>query len=85
MDNIEDYLHDFGYLMQKTFFEYKEEEFFQLNREDNCVKNNLKRNVSFWEEIGASEFILDIIKTGYKRFLFMRRQSRLFMLIIVLR
>ena len=30
------------------------------------VKGSLKRNVAFWEHIGASRFILDTILYGYK-------------------
>ena len=30
------------------------------------VKGSLKRNVAFWEHIGASPFIRDTIASGYK-------------------
>ena len=49
--------------MQQTFFEIKEEEFFN-DQSSVCIKGSLKRNVKFWEEIGASEFILETIKIG---------------------
>ena len=30
------------------------------------VKNRLKTSLSFWKNINTSEFIIDIIKSGYK-------------------
>ena len=30
------------------------------------VKGRLKRNVNFWKDIGANDFILDTIENGYK-------------------
>lgn len=51
--------------MQSRYFEYMEEDMF--NSIDNTsLKGNLRRNFAFWKEMGASEFVLDIIKTGYK-------------------
>ena len=47
--------------MQQTFFEIKEADLLN-NQSSDCIKGSLKRNVIFWEEIGASEFILETIK-----------------------
>ena len=30
------------------------------------VKGSLRRNISFWDDIGATEFILSIIQDGYR-------------------
>ena len=30
------------------------------------VKSSLRRNISFWHAIGAPEFILSVIKDGYR-------------------
>ena len=30
------------------------------------IKGSLKRHITYWENIGASAFILDIISSGYK-------------------
>ena len=32
----------------------------------NSIKGNLKRNFAFWEQIGSSRPILDVIESGYK-------------------
>lgn len=31
-----------------------------------CVKGNLRKHQKFWEDIGASIFILNIIQAGYR-------------------
>ena len=31
-----------------------------------CVKGNLRKHLNFWEDIGASIFILNIIQAGYR-------------------
>ena len=46
------------------FSKLKKEEF--LNSQSSfCIKGSLKRDVKFWEEIGAPEFILETIKNVY--------------------
>lgn len=66
IENTTEHFQEYGSFMQKRFFEIKEEEFSLKNKDVTCVKGNLKRNISFWEEIGASDFIIDVIKNGYK-------------------
>ena len=44
----------------KTFFEY------ETGVSDINVKGRLKQSFDFWENIGTSSFILDVIKYGYK-------------------
>ena len=44
----------------KDYFEYQEGE------KDIIVRGRLKENLEFWESIGANNFILDAIKSGYK-------------------
>ena len=61
---IDDFLHENGFYMQQTFFEIGEEEILR-NQQSDCVKGNLKRHIKFWEEIGASDFILETIRNGY--------------------
>ena len=56
--------HDEELISQARYFDIKEEEFF--NKGLATVKGNLKRNISFWEEIGSSAYIIDVIKNGYK-------------------
>ena len=65
--NIEcifDYFQDSGLYMKQTFFEIREEDILK-NLSSGCLKGNLKRHFKFWEEIGASDFVLDTIKHGY--------------------
>ena len=41
----------------------------ELREEDvkgECLADRLRRNIQYWEGIGSSDFVLDIIKTGYK-------------------
>ena len=33
---------------------------------ENRTKGALRRSINAWEQMGASEFILDVIKDGYK-------------------
>ena len=65
IENLEDYLNDHSDLMQSLYLEYIEEETFNSNI-DNNIKGSLRKNFSFWKEIRTSQFVLDIIKTGYK-------------------
>ena len=30
------------------------------------VKGRLKQNVKFWNDIGSSDFVIDVIENGYK-------------------
>ena len=39
---------------------------FEACEQITCVKGRLKEHVKFWEEIGANEYILSVIKNGYK-------------------
>jgi len=32
------------------------------------VKGNLKKHLKFWEEVGTSKFILDVIDSGFEMF-----------------
>jgi hypothetical protein len=43
-----------------TFYEY------EFGISDIIVKGRLKKSVEFWERIGTSIFILDVMKEGYK-------------------
>jgi hypothetical protein len=43
-----------------SFYEY------EFGISDVNVKERLKKSVEFWEQIGTSKFILDVIKEGYK-------------------
>lgn len=43
-----------------TFYEY------ESGISDINVKDRLKNSISFWQNIGTSEFILDVIQNGYK-------------------
>ena len=43
-----------------TFYEYV------FGISDINVKGQLKKSVEFWEQIGTSKFILEVIKEGYK-------------------
>ena len=42
-----------------------EEQWLELNDSSVVVKGRLRKNVKFWEKIGASKWILDIISKGY--------------------
>ena len=66
IENFEEYLNNYGDLMQSRYFEYMEEDLFNSSIDNISIKGSLRKNFSFWKEIGASEFVLDIIKTGYK-------------------
>ena len=46
--------------LTNDYFEYEQ------GQGDILVKHRLKDNYEFWAKIGASEFVLDIIKRGYK-------------------
>ncbi len=39
---------------------------YEMNNSDINVKGRLKRSVIFWEKINTSDYILDVIKHGYK-------------------
>ena len=56
--------HDEKLISQVRYFDIKEEVFF--NKDLATVKGNLKRNISFWEEIDSSAYIIDVIKHGFK-------------------
>ena len=43
-----------------NFYEYEQ------GQKSIIVKGRLKKHVKFWQDIGASEFILDVINSGYK-------------------
>ena len=50
-------------------FEYSKQEFELENDTQSWginVKGNLKKNLSYWESIGANETVKNIIKEGYK-------------------
>ena len=46
------------------YFEYKEEE--ACSKSVGNIKGSLKKNIEFWRNIGASEFVLSTIEFGYK-------------------
>ena len=52
------------FICNNFFSKLKKEEFFN-SQSSFCIKGSLKRDVKFWEEIGASEFILETIKNVY--------------------
>lgn len=58
------------YLCSKEFFEMQELDFEKSKVLNGNVKGRLKKNVSFWEKIGANEYILDTLRNGYKLPLF---------------
>lgn len=61
IENFEEYLNNYGDLMQSRYFEYMEEDLFNSSIDNISIKGSLRKNFSFWKEIGASEFVLDII------------------------
>ena len=48
------------------FFKQAELSYFNPELDSDCVKGRLGKRWKFWEQIGANEFILDMIKHGYK-------------------
>ena len=59
--------------MKARYFEYMEEDLTYKSSSLLGIKGSLKRNITFWENIGASAFILDIISYGFKGALAIRR------------
>jgi len=51
----------------KTFFEYQEHEFESRSREAEhvSVKGRLKKQIDYWKNIGASDFVVSVIEKGY--------------------
>ena len=52
--------------MKARYFEYMEEDLTNKGSSLLGIKGSLKRNITFWENIGASALILDIISYGFK-------------------
>ena len=54
--------------MRYNFFYFSKGEFETASSSSSChsVRGRLKSHISFWERLGASEFILSTIRDGYK-------------------
>ena len=66
LENFEGHLENYGKLMKSRYFEFMEEDLTYKSSSLLGIKGSLKRHITYWENIGASAFILDIISSGYK-------------------
>ena len=66
LEYFEGHLENYGELMKSRYFEFMEEDLTYKSSSLLGIKGSLKRHITYWENIGASAFILDIISSGYK-------------------
>ena len=66
LEYFEGHLENYGNLMKSRYFEFMEEDLTYKISSLLGIKGSLKRHITYWENIGASAFILDIISSGYK-------------------
>ena len=69
---------DFDHISLDSYFAEYFEDSSQV-----IVKGRLKANISFWQSIGASKFILDTLSFGYKIPTDFHRNLQVFFLIII--
>ena len=66
LEYFEGHLENYSELMKSRYFEFMEEDLTYKSSSLLRIKGSLKRHITYWENIGASAFILDIISSGYK-------------------
>ena len=69
LDHITDKYYEFSEFGSETFkSKYFTTDFYEYENNDTeiLVKSRLKKNLQFWENIGAYPFILNVIEHGYK-------------------